>query len=210
MSVEELNQGGAAGGARGETLRVFCAVGLPDEVREAAAAHVARLREEFQGARASWARPESLHVTLKFLGEIEAARVETLARAASAAAEGFAPFGLTAEGTGTFPTRGAARVLWLGLKDPSGQLARLQRRLEEECEAAGFAREPRAYKPHLTVARLRTPKDAHTLSEAHRRSTFGPHPFSASGLTVFRSELGPGGARYTPLSLHSFQSGSPG
>jgi 2'-5' RNA ligase len=187
----------------GGGLRVFCAVELPEEVRDAAAAHAARLRRDFPDVRASWPRPESLHVTLKFVGEVGAARVEALSRAAGAAAEEFARFELSVEEAGTFPPRGAARVLWLGVKDPSGRLARLQRRLEEECEAAGFPREPRAFKPHLTLARLRTPQAAHALSEAHRRATFGPYRFEVSELIVMRSELGPGGSRYTPLSRHA-------
>jgi len=190
-------------GGRAETLRVFCAVELPDEVKAAASAHVARLRRDFPDARASWVRAEGLHVTLKFVGEVEAARAGDLSGAAAAAAEGFEPFGLTVEEAGTFPPRGAARVLWLGLRDESGGLARLQRRLEAECEAAGFPAEPRAFKPHLTVARLRRPQGAHELSEAHRRAPFGPHRFTVSELLVLRSELGPGGSRYTPLSRHA-------
>jgi 2'-5' RNA ligase len=188
-----------AGGA----VRVFFAVELSEEARGAAAAHAARLRREFPEARASWARPESLHVTLKFVGEVGAERVDVLSRAAAAAAAGSEPFGLSVEEAGTFPPRGAARVLWLGVLDASGALARLQRRLEDVCEAAGFPREARAFKPHLTLARLRSPKDAHALSEAHRRQPFGPHVFKVSELLLMRSQLGPGGSRYTPLSKHS-------
>lgn len=187
--------------SEGESIRVFCAVELPEEVRSAVAAHAARLRREFPDARASWARPEGLHITLKFIGEVEAPRVESLARAAAAAVGGFDPFRLSIEESGTFPPRGAARVLWLGVKDGSGQLARLQRRLEQECATAGFPPEPRAFKPHLTVARLRTP--SHPLSEAHRRTTFGPYDFGVTELLVIRSQLGPGGSRYTPLSHHA-------
>ena len=168
------------------------------------AAHASRLRRDFPDARASWARPEGLHITLKFVGEVEAPRVEALSRAAEAAVKGSSPFRLSVEECGTFPPRGGARVLWLGVKDASGRLSQLQSRLEQECDSAGFPREPRAFKPHLTVARLRTPKAAHALSEAHRRATFGPHDFQVSELLVIRSELGPGGSRYTPLSRHSF------
>jgi 2'-5' RNA ligase len=213
VSVDERNAEGTTadtsaverGAASGESLRVFCAAELPAEVRAAAAAHVARLRRDLPDARASWVRTEGLHVTLKFIGEIAAARVRDLSSAAAAAVEGFAPFGLSIEETGTFPPRGAARVLWLGLRDESGGLARLQRRLEAECEAAGFPAEPRAFKPHLTIARLRQPKGAHELSEAHRRSAFGPYFFTVSELIVMRSELGPGGSRYTPLSRHGLR-----
>jgi RNA 2',3'-cyclic 3'-phosphodiesterase len=186
----------------GESIRVFCAVELTEEIRAAVAAHAARLRREFPDARASWARPEGLHITLKFIGEVEAPRVEALTRAAEAAVEGMKPFRLSIEESGTFPPRGAARVLWLGFRDESGQLSRLQRRLEQECESAGFPAEPRAFKPHLTLARLRTPKDAHALSEAHRHATFGPYHFQVSELLVIRSQLGPGGSRYTALSRH--------
>jgi 2'-5' RNA ligase len=194
-----------AGDGCGACLRVFCAVELPAAVRAAAAAHVARLRRDFHGARASWPRPASLHVTLKFLGEIETARVEALSSAARAAAAALAPFELSVEGAGTFPASGAARVLWLGIRDETGQLARLQRQLEDECEAAGFRRESRAFKPHLTLARLRPSTDALAVSEAHRRTPFGPHRFRASELVVLRSELAPGGSRYTPLSRHAFR-----
>lgn len=187
-----------------ESFRVFCAIELPDEVREAAAAHVARYRRNFEGVRASWARPESLHVTLKFIGEVTAPRVEALTRAAAAAADGSAPFVLSAEGAGAFPSRGPARVLWLGVRDEAGGLAQLQRRLEAECEAVGFRREKRDFKPHLTVARMRPSIDVLALSEAHRIARFGPHPFKVSELIVMRSELGPGGSRYTPLSRHTF------
>ena len=187
-----------------ESLRVFCAVELPAEIRAAVAAHATRLRREFPDARASWARPEGLHITLKFIGEVEAARVETLTRAAFAAVGGLKPFRLTIEESGTFPPHGAARVLWLGVKDASGHLAQLQSRLEQECAANGFPRASRAFRPHLTVARLRTPQGTHALAEAHRRTPFGPYHFEVSELLVIRSELGPGGSRYTPLSRHSF------
>src|SRR3954467_9999091 len=101
----------------GESIRVFCAVELPLEIRAAVAAHAARLRRDFPDARASWAQPEGLHVTLTFIGEVEAARVEAISGAAGAAVEGLKPFRLSIEESGTFPPHGAARVLWLGVKD---------------------------------------------------------------------------------------------
>ncbi|MDT7808806.1 MAG: 2,3-cyclic 3-phosphodiesterase [Acidobacteriota bacterium] len=206
MSYDEMNRVDAEGRGQGESIRLFFALELPDEVRDAAASHVARLRRDFPGVRVSWPRPANLHLTLKFMGEVEASRVESLSRAASVAAAGLAPFRLSIESAGVFPPRGAARVLWLGVHDDSGQLALLQRRLEDECAALGFEREPKSFKPHLTLARLRTPHDASALSEAHRQTPFGPHAFDVSEFVMMRSELGPGGSRYTPLSRHSFLS----
>jgi RNA 2',3'-cyclic 3'-phosphodiesterase len=200
MSDDESKRGDG----RDASLRLFFAVELPRDVREAAAAHTARLRRDFPAARASWPRPDSLHLTLKFLGEVEGIRLDSLWNAGAAAAAGLAPFALTIEGAGTFPPRGAARVLWLGVRDDDGQLSRLQFRLDKECAHAGFPRESKPYKPHLTLARLRDPHAAAALSEPHHRTPFGPHTFQVSGFVLMRSELAPGGSRYTPISRHSF------
>jgi RNA 2',3'-cyclic 3'-phosphodiesterase len=206
MAEDETNRRGKAGDQSGLTLRLFFAVELPDELREAAAAHAARLRREFPAASASWPRPESLHLTLKFLGEVEAVRLDALHYAASAAAAWLAPFELTVEGAGTFPPRGAARVLWLGVRDDSAQLSRLQYRLEKECAQMGFPRESKPFRPHLTLARPRVPRHAEAvaaLSEEHRRTPFGPHTFQVTGFVLMRSELGPGGSRYSRFQYHS-------
>lgn len=184
-------------------LRVFCAVELPDELRSRVGERVRRLRSEFPGVRASWEKPEKLHVTLKFLGDVEPARVEALSGAAARAAAGLEPFELTMEGPGTFPPHGQPRVLWLGIVDASGSLARMHHSLETECAAAGFPRESRAFEPHLTLARVRSPQGARELAAAHRETPFEPQRFKVSELVVMRSELGPGGSRYTPLSRHA-------
>src|ERR671916_1601729 len=100
-------------------VRVFCAVELPEDVRAEAARHVARLRAEFPRLKVGWEREEKLHLTLKFLGEIDEARVELLTRAAEAAADATRAFELSIEGAGFFPPRGAPRVLWLRVQDSS-------------------------------------------------------------------------------------------
>src|SRR5919202_5112379 len=107
----------------GQTLwRTFCAVELPDGVKSRVAEHVRRLRDGFPRVRASWERPEKLHITLKFLGEIEPSRVEALSLAAERAARQINSFTLSIEGAGAFPPRGLPRVLWLGIKDETGNL----------------------------------------------------------------------------------------
>jgi RNA 2',3'-cyclic 3'-phosphodiesterase len=186
---------------KGQTLwRTFCAVELPDDVRSRVAEYIERLRSDFPHARASWEKPEKLHITLKFLGEIEPARLEDLSGAASRAATRAEPFRLTIDEPGAFPPHGQPRVLWLAVEDASGRLAALQRTLEDACAAAGFPREPRPFKPHLTIARLRSPQGARELAAAHREAHFEPQTFNVPELIVMRSELGPGGSRYTLLS----------
>ena len=184
-------------------MRVFCAVELPAEVRQRAAEHAAGLRGRFKEVRASWPRAENLHLTLKFLGEIEESRVALLTGAAARAAGESQPFELTVEGAGAFPPRGAPRVLWLGVEDNSGGLARLHDRLEAECAAAGFGREERPFHPHLTLARLRAPQGARPLAQFHQETGFPAAQFQVMELAVMLSELGPGGSHYTPLSRHA-------
>lgn len=184
-------------------LRVFCAVELPQDVRARAAEHIARLREEMPNVRASWDKPEKMHVTLKFLGGIKESRVGSLTQAAARAARSAGSFELAVEDAGTFPPRGPARVLWLGITDTSGALTRLQTLLEDECEASGFPRESRPYHPHLTIARLRQPQGARELAALHKEMGFERTEFTVSDLIVLRSELGPGGSRYTEIARHS-------
>jgi RNA 2',3'-cyclic 3'-phosphodiesterase len=188
-----------------ESWRLFCALALPEEVRTAAATHAARMREAFPRVRASWERPEKMHLTLKFVGEVERARAAELSTAAARSAGTTASFVLSVGGTGTFPPHGPPRVLWLGVEDASGGLALLHRRLEDECVAAGFPREARPFNPHLTLARVRAPRDARDLAAAHRETHFAPQTFTISELLVIRSELGPGGSRYTTVSQHQLQ-----
>ena len=182
--------------------RVFCAIELPEALRSRVGEHTHRLREAFPQVRASWERPEKIHITLKFLGDVEVSRVEELSRAAGRAAAHVEPFELTIAGPGAFPPHGPPRVLWLGIEDASGQLSSLHRSLEDECAAAGFQRDSRPFKPHLTLARIRTPHSARELAAAHRASSFEPQRFNVSELVLMRSELGPSGSRYTPLSRY--------
>jgi RNA 2',3'-cyclic 3'-phosphodiesterase len=189
-----------------QSMRIFCAVELPEDVRARVATHVARLREMSQPSlKISWERPEKLHLTLKFLGEIEAERVEALTRAANRAAAGAGgKFELTLREAGVFPPRGNARVLWLGLHDDTNRLAGLQSRLEAECERENFPREPRAFRPHITIARIRTPNAAaRHVAKLHRETEFAPATFDVCEFVVMHSQIGAGGSRYTPLSHHA-------
>ena len=188
-----------------ERWRVFCAVELPPGIRARAAEHASRLREQFPEVRASWPRAENLHLTIKFIGEIKPARVEELSQAAERAIESLNPFDLEIKGAGAFPQRGSPRVLWLGVKDSSGGLARLHARLEDECAAAGFKREERPFHPHLTLARIRAPRGARELAKAHQETGFEEIKFSVTELVLMKSELGAGGSRYTTVSRHSFR-----
>lgn len=188
--------------APSDKWRVFCAVELTAEVRRRVQEHIARLREAAPDARASWNRDDKLHLTIKFLGDVATERVADLSLAAERAVSGLKPFALAAEGCGAFPPRGQPRVLWIGIRDSTGELARLYTRLEEECAGQGFARESRPFHPHLTIARLRNPQHATRLLASHKDLGFARMEFSVSELVLIRSELSSEGSRYTEFSRH--------
>ncbi|MBC7909547.1 MAG: RNA 2',3'-cyclic phosphodiesterase [Pyrinomonadaceae bacterium] len=194
--------------AKPERWRVFFAVELPANLRERAAEHIACLRDALPEVRAGWEREEKMHLTLKFLGEIGTSRFASLSSAAELAAQNFQPFTCGIENAGTFPERGQPRVLWLGVSDASGNLARLQQALENECARAGFAREERAFRPHLTLARVRAPKGARRLAELHQEMGFELMEFPVTEMVLIRSERRPEGSRYTVISRHSLDIGS--
>ena len=185
------------------TWRVFCAIDLPTDLKQKLAIHIEQLKKE-TGVKAGWTRPENIHLTIKFLGNIPVSNVKHLSQAATRAVESLAPFNLTAERRGVFPTYGPPRVLWIGITDPSAQLARLSQRLDEECAAVGLPKETRPFHPHLTLARIRHKGNARALGDAHRAIEFPPTEFAVNDLLVIRSELGKDGSKYTNVSRHSF------
>ena len=184
------------------TWRTFCAVELPDEVRSRLAEHIGRLREEVPDATASWTRVENIHLTLKFFGEVALEQIPAISNAAERAVNEFSRFEIAVGNTGVFPKPSRAQVLWIGVSDPSGALAALQKRLENEFAAKGFQPEDRAYRPHLTIARLRRPEGAKHLAESHLRMEFHPLRITLNQLVVFRSELSSKGSKYTAISRH--------
>jgi 2'-5' RNA ligase len=178
--------------------RSFFAVELSVEI----AAGVRRLREALQGRAAGvrWLRPEGIHLTLKFLGEVAPDRIEEIVRKTEEAIQGVGPFTVGIRGGGGFPSAQNPRVVWIGVDDPSGMLKELQARVEGRMEELGFTREGRDYTPHLTVGRLRSGKERGTVAQALdaiRASDLGS--MEVREVILFRSHLKPTGAEYTKL-----------
>lgn len=185
-----------------EEWRTFCAIELPETVRERLADHAKQLRQEVPQASASWSKPENVHLTLKFFGNVPTQNLAKISAAAARVAGEFSPFQIRIGGTGVFPRRSRPQVLWIGVEDSSGRLSELQRRLEEEFAREGFAKEDRGYRPHLTIARLRRPEDARQLAEAHIQHKFDLIEIRIIEFVLFRSQLSPKGSIYTVISKH--------
>lgn len=184
-------------------MRLFCAVELSDEARAGASEHIALLHDAELKAGVRWERPDKLHITMKFFGEITENRIVDLTQAVERASGMCDEFTATLEGTGTFPPRALPRVWWLGVGDETGGLQKLYERLETECAVSGFAPDERRFHPHITIGRTgRSPKEVVGLAHLHRTAEFAPIRFKVTELVVMKSELGAGGSRYTVLTRH--------
>jgi 2'-5' RNA ligase len=183
------------------SLRLFVALEVPEAVQQGIAAAWAPLRSQERGV--AWADPKGLHLTLKFLGEVEERRLPLLETALARAARGSRPLRLQVQGVGAFPSLSSPRVLWVGVIGDREALAALQERVEEELVPLGFPREGHPFTPHITVGRVRaalSPAERRRLGEAAGRVVLPRDlSFEVSRLTLMHSTLTPQGARYRPL-----------
>lgn len=182
--------------------RMFCAVELPQEVRAQLQDHTANLRQEIPDVAASWSRVDNIHLTLKFFGNVAVDRVASISGAVARAVEGLSAFEINVGNVGVFPKASRAQVLWIGVNDPTAKLTALQKRVEDECALEGFEKENRAYRPHLTIARIRRPDGARRLADTHLQMKIESVAVHVTELTLFRSELSPKGSKYTKISSH--------
>jgi 2'-5' RNA ligase len=152
-----------------------------------------------------WVRPENIHLTLKFLGDIDPGDVDKIGRAMSAAAEGFAPFTLAVGSVGVFPGIKRPRVIWVGLNGQIRTLMELQHTLAENMAAVGFPKEKRQFKGHLTLGRIReaiNPLAIRRIIEEY--SDLRSEDFTVDRTVLFKSDLKPSGAVYTRLQQVEF------
>lgn len=175
-------------------MRAFVAIDL-DPVLQASVRDLIR-KLEASRAEVRWTRPGGYHLTLKFLGEIDDGAVARVKAALAEVARRHRPFTLKLEGTGAFPAGRVPKVLWIGAAGGPG-LAALQADLESELEAAGFAREERAFTPHLTLGRVKGRDRLDRVLadlDGHREAVFGG--MTAGKVALFESRLRPEGAEY--------------
>jgi 2'-5' RNA ligase len=176
-------------------VRTFIALNLPLAERQSLHDATRPLRDAAAGA--SWVAPENLHLTLKFLGSVDQARVTALADRLRAVARTHRPLALDIGGAGVFPNLRAPRIVWMGV-GADGRLELLHHDVEQACEEAGFPVEGRAFRPHITLGRVKSPLDATTrraLGEAMRTCVVARR-VTVSTVDVMSSTPGPGGSAY--------------
>lgn len=175
-------------------MRLFVAVNLPSEIRDRLAAAQNRLR--IAQADVSWVRAENIHVTVKFLGETEEKRLGRIRPALAEVARAAAPFSIQVAGLGSFGGR-VPRVVWVGVAEGANPLVRLAGEIEAALARVGFPKERRAFTPHLTLGRVRSPRNAESLLAGLQHAK--GEEFGTTMTTQFelmQSELHPTGSVY--------------
>lgn len=182
----------------GHTLRTFIALPIPDGV----AAFLKRMQERLRSpvTNIRWVPVANIHLTLKFLGDIDPSRVPAINARLDAVARSIPCFTLTAEGVGVFPNLRQARVFWVGFSGVNKPLEALQQKLESGLETLGFKREPRAFRAHLTIGRSRQRTDSKVLSALlEPLKTEVSDSFGVDQIRLYQSVLTPSGAEYSLL-----------
>ena len=190
-------------------IRCFVAIELDEGLRKALAELQRRLRpvlEKATGreAKVQWVRPESIHATIKFLGDVEEGRIEAIAQALRQAAAAHQAGEVQVGGLGVFPDARKPRVCWVGLREGAEQVTRLAEAVDLALAPLDFPRESRPYQPHLTLARIKEGERAVGLALeqqgllAKEQGSLGR--LSVRALALMKSELRPSGAVYTRLA----------
>lgn len=180
-------------------VRTFICLELPREIK----AGIAELQDDLKsvGRGVRWSRPDGIHLTLKFLGDIKSNMIENIAEQVAAACKACSPFSIEIAQTGAFPNFRRPRVFWLGVHEKTGNLSGLKKSIDNRLQEIGFPKESRAFSPHLTIGRIKSSDDVDVICRAFQKAYFEPMSFDADEVIVMQSRLRPTGSAYTPLRI---------
>jgi 2'-5' RNA ligase len=182
-----------------ETVRLFIALSVPPDVREKIKGAQEELRHALLHARIRWTQVEQFHLTLRFLGDVEAQRWRSLCESFATACRRFAPLKLRAAGLGCFPNARRPRVIWVGIEDATGRLAELQRMIQAATQDFTVEEAEPNFSGHVTLGRIKeihrkeTEVLARAIADAAQKS-WGE--WTAQHVEIFRSELSADGAKH--------------
>ncbi len=179
-------------------IRSFLAIELPKPIVR----KIEEVQADLRSAQADvrWVSPEKIHLTLKFFGNIEESRIDSIFKSIEEPVRNTLPFSIRVQGIGAFPHVKNPRVIWLGLVTGSQILTSLQKQIETQLEKIGFQPEDRPFHPHLTLGRTKSSRGKDELAgrvEKHKEEEFGD--FQVERVILFKSDLKPSGPIYTPL-----------
>jgi len=196
-----------------EMIRAFIAIELSGELKEMLARTGRDLATRIPPAAVRWVKPAAMHLTLQFLGDTPAGRLDAVTRAIEAATLGVPPITMTTGGLGCFPNLRRPRVVWVGIVEPSGHLAQLKHAIDRELEPLGFKPERRPFSPHLTLGRVHKRagrEDARRLGHVIESTALADvGRMTAQAVRLIRSDLRPSGPIYTVLARLPFRGMQP-
>jgi len=184
-----------------EKIRCFIAVEVPKDILAEIEKYLEQLREISSQVR--WVKARGIHITLKFLGEIESPLLDQVKESLRSVTGIVRPFTVTVHGSGCFPNPRRPRVFWLGLEQSMGtELNVIYDWIDEKLIVLGFEKEKRKFSAHLTLGRVRTPANFDSLLNYMQKHPFPKRSFQVYEIVFMRSVLKPSGAEYIPLSTY--------
>ncbi len=183
-------------------MRLFVAIEFSSNVRSALAKVQSRLEASCGGVR--WIPPRQIHLTVKFLGDVPDANVEAVSRALADATVDAEPFDMELVGCGCFPPKGSVRIVWTGVNEESGRLHRNVEAVEREMARLGYAKERRAYSPHVTIGRVRRDDSGGAIRSAAENCNLDAVGQPVSSMTLMSSVLSSKGPTYAPVVTTGF------
>ncbi len=178
-------------------MRTFIAVELIAELKK----KIEELQNPLKriNTDVSWVKSGNVHATLKFLGEVPEEKIEKVFEETKLALEGMKVFKLSLRDLGCFPNLKRPKVIWIGVDKGKQELSLMQKKIEDEMGKIGFLKEDREFSPHLTIGRVKSPKNIDKLTELIKNTSFQTEEIEIKEVVVMKSDLHPAGAIYTPL-----------
>jgi 2'-5' RNA ligase len=190
-------------------MRTFIAVNIPVDIKQNLQEEIDRLRALIRDESVRWVRPEGIHLTLKFLGEMSDSSLGEIHQTLEREVEKHPTCSLRVGGFGCFPNRRRPRVLWIGITEDKGTLAQVQSSIHEKLVPLGFEKEERPFHPHLTLGRVRrnvSKSDLNQLQDAINEFDVGQiGQFEVREIHLIESILKPTGAEYCTLGEYTLE-----
>ena len=180
-------------------MRAFIGISLPENVRAA----LTQLQQELATSRADvkWVEPEQLHVTLKFLDEISEQQRQQVETFLTRIAQQTPAFTMGLQAIGAFPSVSDPRIIWVGVSEGKSSVVRLAEAIEQDARTLGLKQEERPYSAHVTIGRVRSPRNTSALIERLRTAPWSPPPaWQATSITLYQSALSSTGPTYSVLA----------
>ncbi|MDD5439957.1 MAG: RNA 2',3'-cyclic phosphodiesterase [Candidatus Omnitrophica bacterium] len=184
-------------------MRLFIAIDISDEIKAALASAQERLKAS--RADVKWIRPENMHLTLKFLGEVSEDKAPDIVQALETTAAGYSRFDISLFKLGAFPKLDFPRVIWAGIDTNCGLVEEIAGRIDEECAKLAFKKEARPFSAHLTIGRVGSLTNKDSLKELLLAITLPALNSVVREIVLYKSVLTPQGPVYTPVHKAPFK-----